>query len=253
MFPFFKLGGFNFPTFPFVIMIAIFSTGVNFFASKKYSKLYSRELTKKFCIILIFAALGARLLFAITVVPTSEKPFWYNFLYGGAVFYGGIIGGCIGLALSCIKNRQPFLEYTDVLVSLLPFGHAIGRIGCFLNGCCYGSEYNGFFSINYPVNGEIISVFPTWFVEAGFCMVLFVYFQFLCKTNIRGIRTAIYFISYSVYRFCIEFLRGDEIRGVFEGISTSQIISIFTLLFGVIVLALALKRNKKNYLIIAEG
>lgn len=207
-------------------------------------------MMKKIVPILVGAAIGARLMSALTLIPSSDRPFWYNLLFGGSVFYGGIIGGCIGLVIVCAIKKQPFLEYTDVLVSLLPLGHAVGRIGCFLNGCCYGCRYDGFLSVNYPINGEILKVFPTWFVEASFSVFLFFYFHFICKTTIRGKRTAIYFITYSCFRFLIEFVRGDDIRGIWGPLSTSQIISVVTLLFGVIVLFYSNKKMINNCMII---
>ena len=168
------------------------------------------------------------------------------------MFYGGLIGGCIGLAITCFIMKQPFFEYTDVFFSIFPLGHSIGRIGCYLNGCCYGCKYSGLFSVNYIVNGEYIKVFPTWFVESIFCITLFIFFYFFYKTNIRGKRTAIYFITYSIYRFFIEFLRGDELRGIWYGFSTSQIISIFIFFFGVFLYIYSKQIGMKNFMIVAE-
>ncbi len=249
MFPYIEIASIKLSTFPFVILTALFATGIVYIKSPKYSKTFMLDLMRKVVPILVGAALGAKLTSAITLMPISDNPFWYNLLFGGSVFYGGIVGGCIGLAIVCFKNQQSFLEYTDVFVTLLPLGHAIGRIGCYLNGCCYGCAYSGFLSVKYPVNGEMIQVFPTWFIEASFCLMLFLFFQYICKTNIRGIRTALYFIVYSVYRFFIEYARGDEIRGVWGVITTSQIISIFILLFGVIVLVYSCKTKLSNYMI----
>ena len=93
-----------------------------------------------------------------------------------------------------------------------------------------------------------MSVFPTWFVEAGFCLILFIYFQFIHKNNTAGIRTAIYCISYSIYRFVIEFMRGDEIRGYIGSLSSSQLISIFILFAGFLILYTSLKNKRNNYL-----
>ena len=253
MFPYIELLGVKMSTFSLLILIALFSTITVYIKSSMYSKIYLLDLMKKIVPILIGTAVGVRLLSAITMIPVSDKPFWYNLLFGGAVFYGGVIGGCASLAIVCTIKKQPFLEYTDVFVSLLPLGHAIGRFGCYLNGCCYGSKYDGIFAVSYPIDGEHVEVFPTWFVEIFFCILLFAFFQFVCKTKIRGKRTAIYFLSYSCYRFLIEFMRGDDIRGVWGFLSTSQIISIFTLLFGLIVLCYSIKKKCYNYMIINKG
>lgn len=253
MFPYIEISNIKISVFPYVILFALFLTGAVYIKSKQYPKVFLLDMLRKIVPILVGAAIGARLMSAITLIPSSDRPFWYNLLFGGSVFYGGIIGGCIGLAIVCAIKKQPFLEYTDVLVSLLPLGHAVGRIGCFLNGCCYGCRYEGFLSTNYPVNGEMVKVFPTWFVEACFCVLLFIYLHFFCKTTTRGKRTAIYFITYSCYRFLIEFVRGDDIRGIWGLLSTSQIISVLTLLFGIMVLFYSNKKMMYNYMILKEN
>lgn len=252
MFPYIELLGAKISTFSLLILIALFTTIFVYIKSSMYPKTYLLDIMKKIVPVLIGAAVGVRLLSAITMIPVSDKPFWYNLLYGGAVFYGGVIGGCLSLAIICAIKKQPFLEYADVLVSLLPLGHAIGRLGCYLNGCCYGCEYDGLFAVNYPINGELVKVFPTWFIEILFCVVLFIFFQFAYKTKIRGRRTAIYFIAYSCYRFVIEYARGDDIRGFLGCLSTSQFISLLTLLFGIIVLLYSNQNKKQNYMIIKE-
>lgn len=252
MFPYVEIVGLEFSTFPFIIIIAFFITGVVYIKSPQYSKAFLLDFMSKIVPVLIGAGVGARIMSAITLLVIWEKPFWYNLLFGGSVFYGGIVGGGLGLAIMCAIKRQPFLEYTDVFVSLIPLGHAIGRLGCYLNGCCYGCRYDGFFSVTYPIEGKLVKVFPTWFVEMTVCVGIFIFFNFVYKTKIRGRRTAIYFMLYSCYRFLIEYVRGDDIRGVLWKLSTSQFISILTLLFGIIVLIYSNKIKVYNYMILKE-
>lgn len=248
MFSTFTIFNIEFKTFPFVILLGVTTSVITYLFSKKYKNVYRIILLKTVIPTLIGAAIGARLFSAITLIAVSEQPFWYNLIYGGSVFYGGIIGGAIGLFIVCFIKHYEFLAFSDLIVTLLPIGHAIGRIGCYLNGCCYGNQYDGFFAVDYIVDGIKISVFPTWFVEAGFCLVLFIYFQFIHRNNISGIRTAIYCVSYSIYRFIMEFMRGDEIRGFVGVLSSSQVISIFILSAGLVVLYFSLRNKRNNYL-----
>jgi phosphatidylglycerol:prolipoprotein diacylglycerol transferase len=136
--------------------------------------------------------------------------------------------------------------FADVAASLLPLGHAIGRIGCYLNGCCYGCEYDGVFSVNFIVNGITKKVFPTWFFESGFCFVMFIIMQMLKKEYFTGFRTGFYLISYSMFRFLIEYMRGDEIRGKIGILSSSQAISIVVLVVGFEIMAYSVKSRKIN-------
>ena len=238
--------------FPLIILIAIFITVLVYLISSKYSQSYKTDLLKKAVPILIGVAIGARLLSALSLLSLTENSFWYNLRFGGSVFYGGIIGGGLSLLILCKLNKQSFFDYSDVLVSLFPLGHAIGRIGCYLNGCCYGLKHSGFLSVPYVINGENTRVIPTWFIESFFCLLLFIYLHICCSTVIRGIRTSIYFIFYSIFRFFIEFLRGDSIRGNWGVLSTSQIISIFALFFGLIALIISLRNKNRNFLIAKE-
>ena len=246
--PTFTICNIEFKTFPFVILLAFVISIITYLFSKKYKKFYRITLLKIGFPTFIGAAIGARLFSAITLMTVSTQPFWYNLIYGGSVFYGGVIGGAIGLFIACMIKHCEFLAFSDLIITILPIGHAIGRIGCYFNGCCYGGQYNGFFAVNYVVDGVKMSVFPTWFVEAGFCLALFFYFQLIHRNNISGIRTAIYLISYSIYRFVIEFMRGDEIRGFVGFLSSSQLISVFVFLAGILILYISLKNKKNNYL-----
>ena len=248
MLPTFSLLGIKFNTFPFVIFFALVASVTTFMCARKSKKFY-RIIVLKLCLpILAFSAVGARLFSALTLTTISNQSFWNNLMNGGSVFYGGVIGGAIGLLCVCAIKQYEFLVFSDLFVTILPIGHAIGRLGCYLNGCCYGSQYDGIFAVNFVVNGAETTVFPTWFFEAGFCVMLFAYFQFVHKNNATGVRTAIYFITYSVYRYLIEFMRGDEIRGHIGLLSSSQLISIFMLLLGLVILYVSLKDNCENYL-----
>ena len=199
--------------------------------------------------LLIGAAIFARTLSALTLTGNSIYSFWYYLLHGGSVFYGGIIGGSVGLFLFCRVKKCSFLDYADVFATILPMGHAIGRLGCYLNGCCYGKEYHGIFAVDYIVGGIPTKVFPTWFAEIIFCVIMFTCFQFVCKTRQRGFYTGVYLTAYSVYRFFIEFLRGDEIRGIYGHLSTSQWISLGLFLLGFYTLIVCYKNYYNNCLL----
>ncbi len=249
MFPHFELFGVRFNTFPFVLLIAFFVSASFYVLSKKYSKLHMVEFFKACLPLLIGAAIFARILSALTLIGNSKYSFWYNLLYGGSVFYGGIMGGFVGLFLFCRAKKHSFLDYADVFVTIIPIGHAIGRFGCYLNGCCYGKEYRGLFAVDYIVDSISTKVFPTWFIEMLFCAIIFVWFQFICKTRRRGFYTGSYLTAYSVYRFFIEFMRGDEIRGIYGHLSTSQWISLGVFVLGICTLIICYKNDYNNYLL----
>ena len=78
-----------------------------------------------------------------------------NYLFGGLVFYGGLIGAFLGIFCYCKQYHLSYVPYMDVFAPLIPFVHGIGRIGCFCSGCCYGIEYYGPFAIQFPYNEAV--------------------------------------------------------------------------------------------------
>jgi phosphatidylglycerol---prolipoprotein diacylglyceryl transferase len=178
--------------------------------------------------IFFFAWLGAKILFYLTLPPElahvslSELSFWTG---GGFVFYGGLLGGLLFLLL----YRMYFGLKADFLWPILPaltFGHAVGRVGCLLAGCCYGSPTSWIWGIFLHEHYR----HPTQILEILGLTALGLYLLYSKKEKITLL--AHYFISYGLLRFGIELLRGDEIRGSWGPLSPSQWISIALILMG---------------------
>ncbi|MBO6061409.1 MAG: prolipoprotein diacylglyceryl transferase [Clostridia bacterium] len=182
-------------------------------------------------------------------------------LEGGLVFYGGLIGGIFGAFIGSLIVRVPLWEYSDPVVPVLPLAHAIGRMGCFCAGCCYGRVTDSWIGIEFPSAAtglaEGVKVIPTQLIEAGVNLAIFVFLMlFTIKRRRRFTTLWVYLICYGVMRFFIEFLRGDEIRGIFGAFSTSQWISIGLVALGVIGLivnAAAAKRTSQKETALKEA
>jgi len=186
--------------------------------------------------------LGGRILYSIVNYQTSLyalknihninsfNDFFYavNLIWGGNIFYGGLLGGILAAAI--IINKRPRYKYLmDFFAPAIPLFHFFGRIGCFFAGCCFGIESScGFIfhhSIAEAANG--VSRFPAQLLEAFINFILFLFLNTIRRKNLFK-QNIIYFylIFYSFFRFFIEFLRGDTYRGIWQFLSTSQIISI---------------------------
>ena len=246
MYPIVSLGNIGFSAFPAVLMVGLCVCVVIFVCSAKYPIGRVETLMKSLILVFVGAAIGGRLLSAAVMAQMSGYTFWNRLLYGGFVFYGGLFGGAVGCFLFCKKRHQSTIDLIDVYCSLLPLAQAFGRIGCYLNGCCYGKGYEGVFSVAYYVDGVKMRVFPTWFVEALFCLLLAVFLQIVCRTQRRGVHTAIYLISYSLFRFCIEFVRGDIMRGVNQWGTVSQAISLILFFLGIGFAVFCARSDAKN-------
>lgn len=192
---------------------------------------------------------GAKILYWITRLPDiPNDPTILTNIGDGWVVYGGIIGGLLAGYAYCKNHGMNFWQWFDLIIPDVALAQGFGRIGCFLAGCCYGVETHNWFSIVFPENllaPAGVPLFPSQLVMSAFDFALFFFLEwFTSKKKFNGEVGAVYLIAYSLGRFAIEFFRGDMIRGVVNGLSTSQYISIATALFGIIVIAVA--RNKLN-------
>ena len=192
------------------------------------------------CYIGLGAIIGSKILYIITVASEidwnrlfSEYSYFNAYLGGGFVFFGGIIGA---LPMALLGSRIHSIELdslTDIIAFVVPLGHGIGRIGCFLAGCCYGIESDCIFSVVFPPGGFApanVSLVPVQLFEALilFSISILVLLLFL-KRNKQG-AFLFYILSYAFVRFVIEFFRGDSNRGIYFGFSTSQWICLAIIL-----------------------
>ncbi|MBO5485236.1 MAG: prolipoprotein diacylglyceryl transferase [Lachnospiraceae bacterium] len=214
--------------------------------AKPYCWLQHRNYIYVTVFALAAGAAGGRLLSAVTLYfQDNSRTLLDYFIHGGSVFYGILVTGFFSACLFARRYKIDFCRYASDVAQVLPLGQALGRIGCFMNGCCYGKEYNGPFGILYPVDGLKIKVFPVWFAEAFGCLLLFLFFR---KNRFKRSRHSflIYFITYGSLRYFVEFWRGDTIRGVYGWISTSQIISMIIVVSAVICLMIT-KRSEVHF------
>ena len=176
--------------------------------------------------------LGSKILFVITKIPWLLKNFTISNMLllipeSGYVFYGGLFGFIFIIYMITKSDNEYRKKLYMLFVPIFPLFHVFGRIGCFLAGCCYGKKLNTIFVV---LNIEIDTV-PIQLIEA--LLELFI-FLIICvvenhKEDINLLE--IYLLLYASVRFVLEFFRGDEIRGMFYGLSTSQWISIVIVLF----------------------
>lgn len=197
--------------------------------------------------------IGAKLLYILTSLPYIIENLSLgieiiDYLFkGGFVFYGGVIGGILGILVYSKQFKIELKPLLNLGVLTIPAIQAIGRIGCLAEGCCYGIPYDGIAHITYhnslfaPNN---INLFPVQLVESVFDAIIFIMLLLNFKKNKDNYKTvSLYCILYGIVRFILEFLRGDEVRGILLQISTSQYISIVAIIIGII---LWNKKENKN-------
>lgn len=247
MHPYVDFGMVKLNAFPIILVGAIFSGIIVYVVSDKYDIFYFPKVRESSLYCMVGAVIGGKLLYMLTRITTSDL----NILdrLGGFVFFGGLIGAIGGLYIYSKRKWNRLFDLLDTYASIIPLGQAIGRIGCYFNGCCYGNYYTGFLSVKYIVQGKETHVFPTWFIESFYCFVLFICMFLISRKIYSRIYAAIYMTNYSLFRFSIEFFRGDSLRGIWMGLSTAQYISIGCFCVGVTILARSIKLKEINLLI----
>lgn len=175
----------------------------------------------------------------------------FSFFEGGIVFYGGLFGGVLGAVLGLRLTDCKFSQLEEIAVPYIPLGHAIGRIGCTLAGCCFGVPYDGIFAIHYP--HSLIGLpaeqgyFPVQPLEALLNTGVFLFLLFYSRKKREPfVLLCMYLTIYSVIRFVLEFFRGDKFRGIYFNLSVSQWISIAFATIGISYL-LAIAKNKRKH------
>ncbi|HVM93965.1 MAG TPA: prolipoprotein diacylglyceryl transferase [Terriglobales bacterium] len=192
--------------------------------------------------------IGAKILYIINDWSSYAGQHWrdifsINTLQAGGVFSGGLIGALVVGAWYMRRHHMPLLRTTDAFAPGLAFGHVFGRFGCFSAGCCYGKPTHHFWGVTFtnPLANSVsqtplnIPLEPTQLIEAAAEFFNFVFLMWLLKRKkFDGQVFGTFIALYGVERFCIEFLRGDEGRGVVFGglMSGTQLISICLVIAG---------------------
>lgn len=189
--------------------------------------------------IFVAAWIGAKLFFILTssgdTSLISNTNFWMG---GGFVFYGGLLGGFLFVVLLKLIDKSMVIEKLWPILPALTLGHATGRVGCFLAGCCFGKPTDHFWGVF--MHGHYRH--PTQLIEAFGLFVLGLYL--LRSKKARPILLTVYLLGYGVLRFVVELLRDDAIRGSWGVFTPSQWVSVILIVSGIFLIIF----NKNNSL-----
>ncbi len=174
---------------------------------------------------------------------------WLVEIFGGAVFYGGLVTGILGGFIYLKAAKKDTARYADIGAFAIPLLHGFGRIGCFLSGCCYGIESSFGFTYTHSLveSANGVCRFPVQLFESGANFILFALFlTFFLRDKLKGKLLPVYLIAYPVCRFILEFYRGDAYRGFIGVLSTSQFISLILIPAGIAMLTVSVAKQKKR-------
>jgi phosphatidylglycerol:prolipoprotein diacylglycerol transferase len=193
-------------------------------------------------IVFISGIIGARIFYIIENLGFYlKRPLEIIMLQrGGLSWFGGLLFGLSCAILYLKKNKLPVYKTLDLVAPFVALGQAIGRIGCLLNGCCFGKESR--FGIYFPVHKAFL--IPTQAYASLILLVSFIFLRFMQERPHKdGQIIFSYLLFYSLKRFFIEFWRADN-PAVLFGMTLFQIISIVIFCTSVSGLILIAKTKK---------
>ena len=197
--------------------------------------------------IVLAGIIGAKVLYIIvdwhSYMQNPRQIFSLATLQAGGVFSGGLIAAFVVAAWFLRKHQMPALATCDAFAPGLAMGHAIGRLGCFAAGCCYGKPTHHFWGVTFtnPLAGQLFgtplgeALEPTQLFESAVELSIFFLLTWMFKRKkFDGQIFGAYLFLYGIARFFLEFLRDDPGRGsVFGGaLSGTQLIAIGLVLTG---------------------
>ena len=182
--------------------------------------------------VFVFGIIGARLFYVIENIGYYLKsPLEaIKLQHGGLSWFGGLIAGILTGSVYLRHKKMPIYKTLDLIVPFVALGQAIGRIGCLLNGCCFGrpSEFGIYFKAHQAI------LVPTQVYSSLMLILVFIILRFFQERPHReGVIFFAYLFLYSVKRFIIEFWRADN-QVILLGLTLFQLISIAVFCFSVL-------------------
>ena len=192
--------------------------------------------------LIVGTIIGARALFVFSYwrEQFAGQPLAEIFMVwrGGLVYYGGLIGATLAGVIYARLKKLPLWKLADVVAPSIALGCVFGRIGCLMNGCCYGQECNLPWAIHFPYGHQTYphGVHPTQVYDSLLNLVLYCALAWLYRRKkFEGEVFAAYLIGYAIFRSFVEMFRGDYPQHYLGGWATpAQLVSMGILALGVV-------------------
>ena len=183
---------------------------------------------------------------------------------GGMVFYGGFIGGFVGGILFIRLAKLPLRKVMDITAPGIAIAVSIGRIGCFLNGCCYGRVTDSCIGVSFPSRwyppafvdhlqrglitkgaGHSLPVIPTQLISALNLFLIFLILWNIRKKKVfNGFLFSLFIGLYGLQRFIVDFFRHySEHAMLFKYLTLSQVLSIILILTSIVVILIGYRKK----------
>jgi phosphatidylglycerol:prolipoprotein diacylglycerol transferase len=246
----FHFGNFGLPTYGVLVALGVL-VGLWISVRNAARQGIKPESAWDFGIAVVLAGiLGSKILYILVdwrmYAEHPREIFSLSTLQAGGVFSGGLLAAFLVAWWFLRKHHMPALATCDAFAPGLAMGHAIGRIGCFAAGCCYGKPTDHFWGVTFtnPLAQQLVgtplneALEPTQLFESAVELSIFFLLTWMFKRKkFDGQVFGAYLFLYGVARFFLEFLRGDPGRGIVFGglMSGTQLIAIGLVITGALI------------------
>lgn len=240
----FKFGPITIYSYGLALFIAVL-VSLNLAAKESQRQGLNKDVIFDLGIVILFSGIiGARILYILLNFDFyRDNPKEIFMLHhGGLAILGGIVLAVIsGVIFSKIKKIS-FFRIADLIIPFVALGESIGRIGCFLNGCCYGVPSK--FGIYFPMHNT--ALVPSQLISSFSMLLLYIILRVKQdKPHSKGSIFISYILYYSITRFFIEFIRGDSEK-LFLGLTIFQYFCIALFVPSVVLNFFYGKKNIQN-------
>jgi phosphatidylglycerol:prolipoprotein diacylglycerol transferase len=200
-------------------------------------------------IVLLSGVIGSRLVYILLNLDTEKFSEFFAVWNGGLSFHGGVLFAVIAAVIYTKRTKLAFMSYADLLAPSLAIGYAFTRIGCFLNGCCYGCPTSLPWGVRFLEDGVLTPPSHPTQIYA-FLANLFIFFL-LTRLEKQNRAPGFIFVSYlglyGVYRFLVEYLRkGYSAQEWLLGLTQAQWVSLVIILASTIIVHACYRRTSSK-------
>ncbi len=221
--------------------------------NRKFAGMTSDQVYNMMLVAMLGGVGGARLFYVVQNWEEFRGRFWEIFRidHGGLVFYGGFICAMVALTVYCRRQKLSLMKVLSLLGPSLALGHMFGRIGCFLNGCCFGYPTQAPWGYVYPEGTDpdrcyhLTALHPVQLYEAAGNLIIFCVLQYLLPKSRGGQIAGLYMVLYGTMRMVDEFFRGDY-ENHYLGLTPAQLLCFLVIPLGIAVIIWSGRRNKAN-------
>jgi phosphatidylglycerol:prolipoprotein diacylglycerol transferase len=237
-----------------MIAIGLFAALQYLLVKSKKAGITENNITDIVLYLIVSGLVGARLVYVLTNFQfyLSNPADIFKIWEGGLVFYGGLIGGIITLAVyTRVQKDADFWKTGDLLAPAISLAHVFGRIGCLFAGCCYGKPSLLPWAVKFsnpeslaPLN---VCLHPTQIYESVGNLVIFLALDRFNKTeHKKGQTVFLYMFLYGILRFVVELFRGDDRGDRILFLSQGQLISIIMIVVALLVYFFYFRKEHDN-------